>query len=160
MVPDSPSLNITGDVTVSLWAKRIVFDGTWSNVLSKGNNPIAYRLAFEPSNNLAGDFEHDDGSDVDIQGPVVSDPEWHHYAYVRNGQTHKLFIDGTVVTSESFSGTAGDTTDQPLLIGAIPPSSAGAPETQFFGGLVDDVQIYNRPLSDTEVNATYQDGLD
>ena len=97
-MPADSSLNLTGDVTVLLWAKRTLFDGTWSNMLGKGD-PITYRLAFDPSNQLAADFEYDDGSDQDIGGPVVDDSDWHHFAYVRDGNTHRLLFDGAVVAS-------------------------------------------------------------
>ena len=155
VVPDDPSLNITGDVTVVLWAKRTVFDGTWGNIISKGNNPITYRLDFEPGNNLAGDFEHQDSSDVDIQGPVVNDSRFHHYAYVRQFNTHRMPIDGVVVVSESFSGTAGDSTGQPLLIGVIRPE-VGAPDPQYFGGVVDEVILFNCALSDDQIREFHQ----
>lgn len=155
-VADSPSINIRGDVTVALWAKKTVSVGSWTNVLAKGVNPISYRLAFSPSNHLAADFQHDPGGgDVDIRGPQLGDSLWHHYAYVRNGNTHQMFVDGAIVKSAAFAGMAGDSTGLPLLIGVIRPED-GARDPQFFGGLVDEVMIFDRALDPEEIQVIYQ----
>ena len=116
-VPPSANLNITGEVTVDLWAKRTVFAGGWAEMVFKGL-PVTYRLGFAPNNQLRGDFERADGSDVDIAGPAVTDSEFHHYAYVRSGNSHSLFMDGVRVAIANFSGTPGGTSGLPLAIGS------------------------------------------
>ena len=54
---------------------------------------------------------------MDIEGPVVDDSDWHHYAYVRHGNTHRIFYDGAVVASGGFSGTAAAAIGEPVVIG-------------------------------------------
>lgn len=115
---------------------------------------MSYQVFFDPSNHFRGDFERDGGSDVDIVGPAVNDTNFHHYGYVRSNDMHKLFIDGVVVKSASISGNAADTLGLPLIIGG---SRADADSfIQHFGGIVDEVQIFNRPLSDAEVKNIYE----
>ena len=97
------------------------------------------------------------GGDEDITGPVVADTDWHHYGYVRSGQNHKLFFDGAVVADLSFSGTAADTTGEPLVFGVLRPAE-GAIDPQFFGGAVDEVMLFDLPLSDAEVKAIFDAG--
>ncbi len=153
LVPADSSLNLTGAITVVLWAKRTVFSGDWTVMVSKGR-PMTYQLFFDPNNQFRGDFERDSGSDVDIIGPAVTDTNFHHYAYVRSNDMHKLFIDGVVVKSASITGSAADTSGLPLVIGG---SRAGADSfIQHFGGIVDELQVFNRPLSDTEVKTIYE----
>ena len=156
LVPDSPDLTLPGDVTFTFWAKRTVFDGTWSNMFGKGDNPVSYRLAFAPSNHLAADFEHDDGSDEDIGGPLVDDFDWHHYAYVRDGNTHHLFLDGVEEASGSFIGTAAAAVGEPVVIGVL-RSEPDPSDRQFFGGIVDEVKLFNRALTDEEVQAIFNE---
>ena len=115
LVPDSANLNITGAVTVDLWAKRTGF-GTREIMVAKGAasvdgvgvGPSVYLLRFV-DNRLAAGFGQSDGSNVGLLGPAVTDSKFHHYAYVRNGNTHKLFMDGVVVAEDTFTGVPGDT---------------------------------------------------
>ncbi len=164
LVPDSPNLNITGDVTVDLWAKRTVF-GRTSVLVDKGANlvdsvdqPDAYAMWFSPNDLLVAGFARADGSLVFLVGPVVTDSQFHHYAYVRSGSTHKLFMDGVVVAADAFTGVPGDTSGLPLAIGAVrrdptPPGFASE-----FGGIIDEVEIFNRALSEAEIRSIFDAG--
>ena len=120
LVPDSADLNITGDVTVDLWARRTVL-GRISVLIDKGANlvasvdqPDAYAMWFSQDDHLVAGFARADGSLVFLVGPVVTDSQFHHYAYVRSGNTHNLFIDGVMVTADTFTGVPRDTSGLPL----------------------------------------------
>ena len=161
---DRPNLNITGDVTVDLWAKRTVF-GCTSVLIDKGANlvgaadrPDAYAMWFSQDDHLVAGFARADGSLVFLVGPVVTDSRFHHYAYVRSGNTHNLLVDGVVATADTFTGVPGDASGLPLAIGAVrrdpnPPGFAFE-----FGGVIDEVEIFNRALTDAEIKAIYDAG--
>ncbi len=155
---DIANLNITGDVTVDLWAKRTILDAAQRTMVVKGagfSGPLAYWLYFS-SHQVIGGFKRPDGSGNFLIGPAdVTDTNFHHYAYVRSGNTHKLLMDGVVVVaSGAFTGSTGDTSGLPLAIGAI----RGAGFTQYFGGVIDEVEVFNRALSDAEIKAIYDAG--
>ena len=163
LVPDSPELNITGDVTVDLWARRTTFGS--ASILRKGadrigttRSPTAYRLFFTSQGWLIGGFHRADGSGVPLIGPSVTDSDFHHYAYVRSGNTHKLFIDGRVVASGTFTGSPGDTSGLPLTIGARRDDREPSGFRRHFGGTIDEVEIFNRALRDAEIKAIYDAG--
>ena len=182
VVPDDPSLNITGDVTVDLWARRTVFGGSEDAIMvAKGagpfgtsDQPVAYALLFGTGDELLAGFQVADGTAYAVLGPVVSDSAFHHYAYVRSGDTHKLFMDGvdvTVVTfilftdgtfvftgDGSFFGSPSDTSELPLTIGALLNDQIPSGFNLHFGGLVDEVEVFNRALTDAEVRAIYEAG--
>jgi hypothetical protein len=68
---------------------------------------------------------------------------------VWNGQSLKVYYNGNLVGSQSYTGRVGITT-QPVSIGSIIT-------TQFpFEGLIDEVRIYNRALSDSEIKSLYE----
>lgn len=71
---------------------------------------------------------------------------WHHIAAVKSGSRLKLWVDGQLVAwSRSFYANDYDlTNDRPLLIGA------GAYE--HFTGLISDVRLYGRALTEAEIN--------
>jgi hypothetical protein len=72
-------------------------------------------------------------------------PGWKHLAAIRAGATLKLYVDGKLVaTSSSFDPSEYDlSTDQPLRI--------GFGQTDYFCGKLADIRIYNRALSEAEV---------
>lgn len=166
MVAPDASLNLRGDVTVHVWAKRTQF-GEVHIIVVKGAGvrgsvdvPTAFVLKFsgerltDSGDFLAGGFERADGSDVFLIGPEVADQVFHHYAYVRDGKEHKLFLDGVVVVRDSFSGGPGNTFDVPLAIG----TGTTLQPINMFGGVIDEVKIFNRALSDEEIREVYEGG--
>ena len=164
LVPDSPNLNITGDVTVDLWAKRTSF-GAISFLIAKGGGviggvdvPTAYLLGFNPSDELRASFELADGSGVDLTAQVVVDDAFHHYAYVRGGNTHELFIDGVLVTGGTFTGIPGDTSGLPLVIGGLRTDSDPTGFESHFVGLIDEIEIFNRALTADEIRGIFEAG--
>ena len=164
LVPNSASLNITGDVTVDLWAKRTSF-GAFSFLVSKGGGfiggvdvPTAYLLGFNPSDELRASFELADGSGVDLTGQAVVDDVFHHYAYVRSGNNHKLYFDGQVAASGDFNGRPGDTSTLPLTIGSARTDSDPTGFADYFGGVIDEVEIFNHALSSAQIKAIFDAG--
>jgi hypothetical protein len=72
-------------------------------------------------------------------------PGWHHLAAVRRGDHLELFVDGKLAaTSSTLDPAAYDlTSDSPLRI--------GFGEVDFFSGKIQDVKLYGRALSASEV---------
>ncbi len=72
--------------------------------------------------------------------------QWHHAAVVRDSNTsRKLYIDGIEVGSSTEDIGAFNEHLQ-LFIGALRPGML-----RDWNGAIDDVRIYNRPLSQTEI---------
>jgi hypothetical protein len=71
---------------------------------------------------------------------------WHHLVMVYENNFSKLFIDGNLV--QTLSGTNRNTTFGPLNFGF----DGG---TQYFLGKLDDIGIWNRPLSQQEISSLY-----
>ncbi len=71
---------------------------------------------------------------------------WSHLALTYDGATLRLYVNGRPVSSEATTGTILRTTD-PLWIGGNQPYG------EYFQGLIDEVRLYDRPLSPSEVRA-------
>ena len=109
--------------------------GSWS-----GDGPMIWvdHLATRYRLTLGGSF----GGYLDSgQNPVAA--EWQHLAVTYDGGTARFYIDGVEVASRS-AATVG--TSDVWRIGAYGGSPGG-----FFDGVVDDVRIYDRALSPTEI---------
>lgn len=74
---------------------------------------------------------------------------WHHYAATYDGSIAKLYVDGVVVGSLATSGNIAYS-GTPLNIGRYDGGS------YTFNGDIDDVRLYNRALTQAEVQQQYQ----
>ncbi len=95
-----------------------------------------------------------DATELSSSGSVV-DGKWHHVVYSRSGATGTLYVDGvsqgTHNSSDTFTGTDLWSLGQEF--------DAGPVASDLYSGGMDDVRIYSRPLSGTEVLNLYRSGL-
>ena len=115
VVPPTDNLNITGDITVHLWARLTVL-GTdrFGLLVSKGAGligdvraPLVFSLFFNRNDVIRASFRMADEPTTRLFGPTVTDTEFHHYAYVRSGDFHKLFFDGEPVAGGNVHRYSG-----------------------------------------------------
>jgi len=81
--------------------------------------------------------------------------QWYHIAYVYDGSTGKLYINGVLKDSASYTLS---TTDSKVLIGIgraiCDPGECGW--NNYFNGTIDELRIYDRALSSQEIQTQYQ----
>ena len=80
--------------------------------------------------------------------------QWHHVVALNDGTTTRLYVDGTLElsTSETF---AAATSNCPFAIGS---QAYGSPADAYFNGTIDEVAIYDRTLTATEIKNHYDMG--
>jgi hypothetical protein len=71
---------------------------------------------------------------------------WHHVAIVSDGTTVRAYIDGT--QSGSAQNLTLGATSGPLQVGAY---IDGSSNSDYFSGTLDEIHIYNRALTATEI---------
>ncbi len=167
VVPDSDDLDLTGDMTLELWVKQTEFDNVFHTVISKGgidendNELAVFLMVFQ---NATPIFYFKDTAGVFIEkgGPTFEDFSWHHYAYVRQGNQHIIYADGFDFGWESFTNPPASSAGLPLTIGAQYNNSPSSTTDyrRFFGGEVDEIGVYNRALSEAEIQNIYNAGSD
>jgi len=85
-------------------------------------------------------------NDIRVTAPVNN---WIHIMFVLDSGTMAVYGDGSLVSSEP-GPTTGVTDNLPLHIGRSQDSD------HHFDGLIDDVRIYDKVLSSSEVNQIFQ----
>src|SRR4030095_5395244 len=86
---------------------------------------------------------------------------FHHFAMSANGVNLSLYWDGQLLSTVDYLGTINSTPTIPWLslggnLGAgAPPPLAGGP----LFGLLDDVALWNRSLSEVEIQGIYAGGM-
>ncbi len=95
----------------------------------------------------------------------ISDGEWHHLVYVNGApyvdgagqewQETAIFIDGKRQPLSRHRGTPANFIPfkEPVYLGA--GNNRGEAEA-FFNGIIDEVRIYNRPLTEDEVTRNFE----
>ncbi|MGI9533778.1 MAG: LamG-like jellyroll fold domain-containing protein [Thermodesulfobacteriota bacterium] len=74
---------------------------------------------------------------------------WYHVAATYDGTTMRIYKDGVEVASTSKTGTVAIDPTVSAAIGNQPPGAGSRP----YDGLIDDVRIYNRALTQIEITA-------
>ncbi len=151
---DEEQLSVSGGIesalenrsfTVAAWAKR---DGQNARtaILSHGQT-TAHKIlviGFDFFNRFTCDFG---GGNSLITSESYTDTDWHHWActYDSRTRTRRIYRDGIAVAQNTanvnYSGNG------PLLIGNSNFSGYG-----FFNGLIDEVSVWQRPLSAEEMS--------
>lgn len=93
------------------------------------------------------------GTQVANFGPIASATDWQHVAFTRRGAYLRVFFNGVPVAGKEFAGTLNFGTCQ-LIIGADPDGTGcNGTLSDFFGGSIDDVRIYNQAKTGADIAA-------
>lgn len=148
-----PSLG--NELTMISWVKSDMVDQgdeIRHHFVSKFEGFNTHRIFID----LNGDFKYSDNRDDTINYDVGPWGDvWHMVsAVIRNGATSgsELYFDGSLVAVGTVSFQTGP---GQLTIGAFGGSNA---TVAFFGGAIDEVQVFNRALLANEIQAEFNAG--
>ena len=142
-VPDSPSLDITNNITIEAWVNPSKFPPGGFTVVSKGASE-AYALSIGQAGHLHYVMNVNGRKDWTSINVIVSTDRWYHIAATYDGTTVEAFVNGGNVGSWGFTGVITPN-DENLRIG----HREGGGE--YFNGTIDTVAIYSRVLSAREI---------
>lgn len=151
-----------GEFSISLWVQSLSPDGGPQMLLQKGISggetaQFWVRLnEYDPPNRLVGLLT--DGNPpataVSSSDALFDDQEWHHLVYQRTATDLELWVDCKMVAQFPLLQNRDVTNTGNLIIGAQNPWPPGGNHPFFhnhFAGLMDEVRIYNRALSEPEI---------
>jgi RHS repeat-associated protein len=143
-VPDASSLDVT-DLTIEAWVRTDVVGGT-RTVVSRGSTAsgctgplygMRLSAATTPQGGSCGTWASGTGSAASVREGM-----WSHVAVTRSGTNMWIYRNGEQIYTGTVEAQTNDTAD--LLIGA---GTGGQ-----FSGVIDEVRVYNRALSQTEID--------
>jgi len=148
-IPNAANLQPSTALTIAGWIKGDAWGaGTDVDViLRKGeNNPNNYQLAISDGR-VELLLDGNDGAGY-RGNTVLSTGVWYHVAATWDGSTVRIYVNGVLNnTPAARTGTIGVDT-RPAYIG-------GRSGTDYFDGMIYDVRLYNRALSQADITYLY-----
>jgi len=165
-IPNSESLQFTDGFSFACFVKPTDWRGmdSWADYVSKGNHTIFAKsidrngphMSFSGSNE---DFVLGVGSFVDkwselnsgsINGNYLND--WVHVAVTYNKTTASMYVNGRLVDRRSITPDFSSMNNNDFYFGSF-PYNVWTDYWYPLNGVLDEVRIYNRALTDIEVLA-------
>lgn len=167
-IPDSESLRLGGgSMTIACWlfiesfpareqgAAMILFRGDDRS----GNDP--YRLHIDSRGRVAFSIESETGGGADISAPLPAGRFVHVAATLdRESGRMRLYENGEAVAETTYAHAPMPSLDPAANPGIGIGNHGGRPASPFsypFHGVINELRLYSRALSASEVRAMYQD---
>ena len=154
--PDSSTLDQDGSFSVSLWIRPENFTNTYNTLVYKGafGGDENYFISTTSGGEIYFEYRRTGGYDgFTSSGAGLTVNNWKHITVTFEDlatNNIKIYVDGVSVLS-STSANEPLVDNSPLLIGTDY-------DTREYKGVEDDLRVYNRALSATEVNQLYRLG--
>lgn len=153
-VTTAPFPNLGDAYTVAVWVKDLSGHGTLVqhyNRVDFNDVERGWRLTTTLERGLIT-FDADGHNEIRATdlSPPLDDGNWHHIAAVKNGKTGQIYYDGKLIEDESHAKPTTYHPNQPIRM--MRDKDVSGKRTK---GTIDDVRIYDRALSELEVQSVY-----
>ena len=153
-VPSASAINFTsnGTFSISVWVNPNTFSTTWRRGIMRQENYTVsgYRFGFDATGKPLF-WTSQSGGTLNLTGAtqLLTLNKWNFLVVTYNNQQASMYLNGAIIASSTGTYVAGSNA---LQIGMNVNSEP-------FSGLLDDVRVYNRALSASEVSQVYKAGI-
>lgn len=152
LVKNSDKLSLKKTFSISAWANsNELTAGAYYPVVTKGKEKEDYTMWFTQGGpdillNWQTDNELWPHLENETNDKIVTN-KWFHLVVTYDGSKVKSYTDGALTKSSDFNKNL-DNSNEDLYVGISYPGSI-----EVFKGLLDEVRIYDRALTDSEISA-------
>ena len=169
-VPTADELEISEEITMMAWVYHDDWKGSSSQWFDKGCHSKrieSYGMAVLDKKDFPEFKDHKNGSGLSmIVGGAnwreitaidnkMKNKTWHHVVGTYANEVLKIYLDGEMIVDSTSLPDFSGINDEDLRIGC----AKGKPEYAFEGGSIDEVAIWSRALSETEIRAVMRGAL-
>ena len=146
-IADSNALDLTTGMTLEAWVRPSAVGSGWRTVLLK-EQPGTLVYSLYAGNGGGGPATHVfTTGDIGINGSAATPIDaWTHLAATYDGAVLRLYVNGVQASTRNLTGAMRTSTGA-LRIGGNTIWS------EWFAGIIDEVRVYNRALTATEIGA-------
>lgn len=149
--------NVSGKNTLYIYKQLgswYIMEGTNAAINVTVYYSTKYSVPYGISTMNGGEFSI--GNNTITSSTDLNDNTWHHIAGSYNGSVMKIYVDGVLENSTNYNGTIPTNTD-PVWIGRHwNPGNT----SNWFNGTIDEVMIFNKGLSGSQIQAIYNNRTD
>jgi len=150
IVSNEAAFDFSSDFSVALWMRASNLGNTWAQLIGKGDS--SWSLDRAGNSNQLQFTTWSGGFDELRSQSSLADGQWHHVAIVYDGSRKLIYVDG-VVDAQKIYALPLDTNNVPVHLGLNAEFASGQ-----YGGMLDEVRIYSRALSQPEIAALMNPG--
>ncbi len=150
----SADVRLAPSYTIEAWIKPDDLTGPWQRLVLNWGSEKGYHFAVHDGQ-ISLYHKQTDGEEPHAEGGAVVKGKWQHVAAVADAAAKRLtvYLDGRPVARLDYDGSMHATTREGLGVG----DSAGGPaEASKFSGGIDELAIWNVPLSDAQIESHYK----
>jgi glucose/arabinose dehydrogenase len=152
-INDAASLDLAAGLTLEAWVFPTVSSGWRTVILKEQPGQQVYALYSSTNNNTPAGQVYVNAAGQRVHGPsALPVNTWTHLATTYNGSVQRLYVNGVEVASRPQTGPVR-VSDGPLRIGGNNVWG------EFFQGRIDEVRIYSRVLTASEIQADMNSGV-
>ena len=147
-MPDANSLDLTSGMTLEAWVRPTAIGTGWRTVMLKEQpGDLIYALYAGDGTGRAATHMFTT-ADRGVSGTTATPLNaWTHLAATYDGTTQRLYVDGVQAASRAVTGAVRVST------GALRIGGNNVWTNEWFAGLIDELRVYNRALTATEIQA-------
>ncbi len=150
----SKDLNINDKITIMAWVYPTI-TGQHGIVSGAGGWEYAYALYLrDQADNQVSFAFNDSGTRKLIQVGNLTNNTWYHLAATYDGTTMYIYINGVQYTETIATNTVAH-----LFGGGEIGYAAGVAVPRYFDGSIEELKIYDKALTATEISLDYNYGL-
>jgi hypothetical protein len=150
---DAIDFDTNQNFTVEVWFKADSTQDGGNSILEKwwsgnGNEGYPFIIRYHHDTGIVYAGRYDITNNPVVQSTTaVNDNKWHHLAFIKDGKTLRLYIDGNEEASSGVTDTTVNTTKNPspVYVGSRGPNS------DYFAGGIDDLRIWNVARTQAEI---------
>ncbi len=143
-----------GNVSISAWINRDSSDFILPVTLQGATSDVAYRLKYESGIKAVRDKFNVGEQQTNAQAVALN--TWTHIVLTYDGTDIKCYVNAGTPESTTASGSGTGTTTSAFSIGS--DLSQTATPQNFYDGKIDEVAVWTRAITSTEVTQLYNSG--
>lgn len=158
-VTASSDLNLTSNATLAAWVKVSTLKNYNQVVMRNRANIDFYGMVIDSTGGVFAQFANNSSVCAPLSTTKIEAGRWYHLVVTYDGSLGsancKIYINAVQdATTATYSGGIGTGfTTEVLAIGMDPANAS-----RVFSGSIDEVKVYNRTLSPSEITTLYKSG--
>jgi len=156
-ISDDPTLDLTDAFSIAAWVNTSQDQDPYARLVSReqsGAGNRQYNLGFTPGGERARTIvDTTSTNSIEVVGTTdLTDGSWHHVVVTCDvaATSLRLYVDNSEEDDETINDPVVSRASD-VVLGAVAHTPSNLP----YEGAIDDVRIYDRALSSSEVTALY-----